>query len=135
MADSALNLAECTATFKPGKNHDYPKRLRYLNGVARHPILGELATMQCIMVERRDFYKSHGDFLQMMDCESDELLQFAKALFDANSNVRPWLIDGGYRSGAGRWGAELSSGDILYILDLTVKEQVNLFLCSFSRSV
>lgn len=135
MTDSSLNLAECTAIFKPGKNYDYPNRLRYLNGVAQHPKLGELARMGCLIVERRDLFKTHGDFLRMMDGESDEILQFAKGLFDAHSNVRPWLIDGGYRSGSGCWGAELSTGDILYIQDLTVKEQVKPFFCSFPRTV
>jgi len=45
-------------------------------------------------------------------------------LFNKNSNVRPWLVDSGAKSGSGCWSTELSVGDMLYIEDLEVKEEV-----------
>ena len=45
-------------------------------------------------------------------------------LFDKYSNVRPWLVDGGSKSGSGCWGKELSVGDMLYVEDLMVKKEV-----------
>lgn len=132
MADLPLNLAECTVKFDLEAHHDYPNRLHYLNAVAQHPKLGELAKMRCLIVDRRYVFKTHGDFLQIMDDESHEMMEFSTTLFDAHSNVRPWLVDLGYRSGSGCWGTELSTGGMVYIEDLTVKESASLSFAGFS---
>ena len=42
-------------------------------------------------------------------------------------NIRPWLFDSGVKGGSGCWGTELSVGDIFYVEDVLVKEEV----CSF----
>lgn len=123
MANSLRNLAGCTVSFMPETHPDYPNRLRYLNVHASHPDLGVLAKMRCLIVSHRN-----GDgFLQMMDDESHEMMQFSTALFDAYGNVRPWLIDGGYRSGSMCWGPELNMGMMVYIEDLTVEERVRFY--------
>jgi len=77
------------------------------------------------------WFKKTGDFLEIMDEESQELYEFSVGLFDKYSNVRPWLVDGGAKSGSGCWGTELSVGDMLYLDDVLVKEEV----CSLKFSV
>ena len=72
-------------------------------------------------------FKNAEDFLEIMDEESQELQEFSVGLFDRYSNIRPWLVDGGAKSGSGCWGTELSVGNMLYIEDLMVKKEV----CSF----
>lgn len=61
-----------------------------------------------------------GDFLAMMDEPSDELMQFAFALFDDNGRLKPDV----QTQGTGVWGRELS-GDrtgrkIFYIEEMKV---------------
>jgi hypothetical protein len=130
MATLPLNLDECTVKITQEAHYEpeYANRMSSLDVVARHPQLGELAKMRCTIVGRRSLFKTHGDFLRMMDEESDELMQFSKKLFDAHSNVQPWLIDGRYKSGSGCWGKELNKGQIVHFEDLIVKEQVSLFI-------
>ncbi|KAF9479090.1 hypothetical protein BDN70DRAFT_834943 [Pholiota conissans] len=122
MVDSPINLSECTAIFEPEAHYDYPRRLQYINGSVQHPTHGKIAKLRCILVMSRYVYKTNGDFMQLMDNESHELMEFSTTLFDPLSNIRPWLIDGGYRSGSGCWGEELNTGEILYLEDLTVEQ-------------
>ncbi|CAA7262588.1 unnamed protein product [Cyclocybe aegerita] len=119
-----LNLSECTATFRTKAHYEHRDRLQHVTGTLTHPTLGELATVSCLQIHGRMWFKRHGDFLEMMDDDSQELHEFSVTLFDKDSNVRPWLVDGGgARSGSGCWGMELSVGDMLYIKDLNVKEE------------
>jgi hypothetical protein len=131
MAKLPFNLAECTVKFDLEAHHEYPNRLHYLNAVAQHPKLGELATMRCFLVDCRYVFKTHRDFLKIMEEESHEMMEFSTTLFDAHSNVRPWLVDVGYRRGSGCWGAELSTGGMVYIENLTVKESASLSFAVF----
>ncbi|KAF8181841.1 hypothetical protein BJ912DRAFT_979314 [Pholiota molesta] len=80
--------------------------------------------MRCLLVDCRYVFKTHRDFLKIMEEESHEMMEFSTTLFDAHSNVRPWLVDVGYRRGSGCWGAELSTGGMVYIENLTVKESL-----------
>jgi hypothetical protein len=130
MADIPFNIAECTVTFNAA-GYGYTSRYHHFYGVAQHPKHGEIAKIRGLKVERRYTFKDNSDFLEMMDEESQEMMEFATMLFDARSIIRPWLIDGGYRSGSGCWGTELSVGEIVYIEDLTVKEQVGLLTIGF----
>jgi hypothetical protein len=128
---ATLNLAECNATFRNKKHYENPETLQYLSATLTHPVFGELATAHCLKVVARMRFKSTGDFLEIMDDESQELHEFSVGLFDKYSNIRPWLVDGGAKSGSGCWGNELNVGDILYVQDVRVKEEVCsvLFLC------
>jgi len=121
---TTLNLAECTPTFRTKKHYENPETLQYLSATLTHPVLGELATAHCLKVIVRMRFKSTGDFLEIMDDESQELHEFSVGLFDKYSNIRPWLVDGGAKSGSGCWGTELNAGDMLYIQDVRVKEEV-----------
>ena len=118
------DLSKCTAKFTTETHYEHPGRLQYLSATLVHPTLGELATASCIQIRGRMRFKNLGDFLELMDEESQELLDFSSGLFDRYSNVRPWLVDGGAKSGSGCWGTELSVGDMLYVVDVRVKEEV-----------
>jgi hypothetical protein len=130
---TSLNLAECTPAFTTEKDFENPERMEHLTVTLTHPVLGELATVQCLKIFGRLRFKNNGDFLEMMDEESQELHEFSVGLFDRYSNIRPWLVDGGAKSGSGCWGTELSIGDMLYLEDVLVKEEVCsvcfLFIC------
>ncbi|KAF8879186.1 hypothetical protein CPB84DRAFT_1828452 [Gymnopilus junonius] len=120
-----LDLSSCTATFRSEAHHEHPRRLSYLTGVLAHPSpsIGDLATVRCLKVTGRIWFKNNRDFLEVMDEESREMNEFSVGLFDAEGNIRSWLVDGGPRSGSGCWGVELSVGDMVYVEDLEVKEE------------
>ena len=122
-----LNLSECTTKFTTKKHYEYPERMQYLNATLWHPSLGELATARCLQIHGRIHFKNAGDFLEIMDEDSQEMHEFSVGLFDKYSNVRRWLVNGGSKSGSGCWGMELSIGDMLYIEEVKVKGEV----CSF----
>ena len=124
---TSLNLAGCTPTFTTEKHCENPERMQHLNVTLTHPVLGVLATVQCMKIFGRLRFKNNSDFLEIMDEESQELHEFSVGLFDKYSNIRPWLVDGGAKSGSGCWGTELSVGDMLYLEDVLVMEEV----CSF----
>ena len=121
---TSLKLTECTPKFTTKKHFENPDRMQYLSVTLTHPGLGELATAHCLKILGRMRFKNTGDFLEIMDEESQELHEFSVGLFDKYSNVRPWLVDGGAKSGSGCWGTELSIGDMLYVQDVRVKEEV-----------
>ncbi|PPQ99871.1 hypothetical protein CVT26_009315 [Gymnopilus dilepis] len=121
--DVDINLPDCSAAFTSKPHPSSPKRLQHLHGALTHPFLGELATLRCVQILKRNDSKQFGDFFTLMDEDAQELHEFSIALFDKRSDIRPWLVDGGKRSGSGCWGEELSSGDMLYVQDLTVKPE------------
>ena len=98
--------------------------MQHLVATLSHPAMGELATIRCLQIHSRIRFKNTGDFLEMMDKESHETSEFSLNLFDEYSNVHPWLVDGGAKSGSGCWGTELSVGDMLYLKEVTVKKEV-----------
>ncbi|KIM47235.1 hypothetical protein M413DRAFT_440719 [Hebeloma cylindrosporum] len=123
MAAIELSVADCIPKFTTEKHYQNPKRMQYLSVKLMHPTLGELAYAVCLQINSRAQFKNAGDFLEVMDEDSQETQCFSMALFDKYSNIRPWLVDGGSKSGSGCWGTELSEGDMLYIVDLTVKDE------------
>ena len=80
--------------------------------------------MRAVKILERDASKHFGDFLEMMDADDKSLHEMSLTLFDKHSNLRPWLMDGGLRSGSGCWGDELSHGDLLYVQELRVPKEV-----------
>jgi hypothetical protein len=123
----AIELFECTIKFNIEKHYEYPERMQYLNATMSHPAQGELATARCLQIHGRMWFKNAGNFLEIMDEDSQEMHEFSVGLFDKYSNVRPWLVNGGSKSGSGCWGMELSTGDMLYIEEVKVKEEVCFF--------
>ena len=124
---TSLNLARCMPTFTTEKHCENPERMQHLNVTLTHPVLGVLATVQCMKIFGHLRFKNNSNFLEIMDKESQELHEFSMGLFDKYSNIHPWLVGGGVKSGSGCWGTELSIGDMLYLEDVLVMEEV----CSF----
>lgn len=131
---SGLNLDDCKTSFSLKKHYDAPARLSYVIGTATHQTHGEIARLSGLALTSRFAWKRAGDFTEIMDEESDEMMRFSTEVFDNDMNLLPWLSDGGRRSGTGCWGAELNRGDIIYIQDITVNSQV-CFLQLFGTSV
>jgi len=74
-------------------------------------------------------FKNTGDFLKIMDEESQELHELSVGLFDKYSN-----IDGGAKSSLECWSTDLSVGDVFFFImveDVLVKEEVCSFLLLF----
>lgn len=124
---SELKVDDCSATFSLKKHYDAPTRLSYITGTATHPTHGEIARLSGLALTSRVAWKRAGDFTEMMDEESDKMMRFSTKVFDSDMNLLPWLSDGGRRSGTGCWGAELNTGDVIYIQEITVNSQVSFF--------
>lgn len=119
-----LDVSQCTAIFEVEPHLEYPGRLSTVTGKATHPTLGEVATLRGLKLQARYAWKQAGDFTEIMDGESDEMMHFSTEVFDNDMNLQPWLADGGRRSGSGCWGDELNRGGMVYLEDVTVKNQV-----------
>jgi len=50
-----------------------------------------------------------------MDEESQKLHEFPVGLFDKYSNIRPWLVDGGAKSGSGCWGRRVYQEEEVWV--------------------
>jgi hypothetical protein len=105
---TSLNLAECTPKFRTEKYHENPKTLQYFNIICVHSVLGQLATVHGLKIFRSTVrFKNTGDFLEVMDAESQKFYEFSVGLFDWHRNIRPWFVDSGAKSGSGCCGTEL----------------------------
>ena len=120
----ALNLSQCTAVFQVKPHPEYPGSISTITGKVTHATLRELATLRGLVLHDRHAWKRAGDFMVIMDGVSDEMMHFSMEVFDNDLNLRPWLADGGRRSGTGCWGEELNRGTIVNLEDITVKSQV-----------
>ena len=126
-----LKLSKCTPNFTTESHCEYSEKMQYINATLTHPSHGELAIACCLQIHSHIRLKNAGDFLEIMDEDSQELNKFSVTLFDKYSNVHPWLVDDMARSGSGCWGRELSIGDMLYIKEVAVKKQVCVFVFVF----
>ncbi|KAF8991005.1 hypothetical protein BDZ89DRAFT_1086867 [Hymenopellis radicata] len=115
----SISLSDLVCSFTLEKGFE-KWQLQNLSGTATHPTLGEVATLSGYMIYRRML---GGDFLVMMDEESQELHEFSVTLFDKNGLLKP-RFKTGYRSGTGCWGDELNEDALAYIEDITVKEEL-----------
>lgn len=122
-----FKVDDCRATFSLEKHYEAPTRLFYITGKVTHPTHGKVATLSGLALSCRVAWRNAGDFMSLMEAETDEMMRFSSYLFDMNMNLLSWLYDGGRRSGTGCWGAELNRGDIVFIQEMTVDLQVSLF--------
>ena len=121
--------ADCKATLKSKKHHDYPQSMRYLTVTVTHPQLGKIADLQAVLIDRSAM--PQGEFLGMMDDESDDLQKLALGVFDLEANVKDSIVYDEHHRGTGCWGPELDDGRILYISTVQVDEPV----CSLRTSL
>ncbi|KAJ7350700.1 ankyrin repeat family protein [Mycena albidolilacea] len=102
------------------KNHwEHPRVIKTISVTVKHPQFGDIVSLEAWRISRAH---CAGSFLEIMDEDMDEMHQFSVTLFDKYGNVRPHLVNPGHRSGTGCWGREMDSGELVYILDITVQE-------------
>ena len=116
-----INIDNCNVRIKAKPDFENPKAVIRLTLVATHPEHGSIARIEAFRILR---WFCRGEFLGIMDGYSEELHQFSMELFDKNGFVRPWLVDGGRRSGTGCWNRDLDDGALIYLEDMSVKDNV-----------
>ncbi|RPD65375.1 hypothetical protein L226DRAFT_480019 [Lentinus tigrinus ALCF2SS1-7] len=119
MADP-LALNQCHVKFEAEPHYEYPRVLKHVNVEAIHPVLGRVGSLQALQINRK---RCRGEFIIVMDEESQELCDFALALFDENGCFRPELVEHEYHKGTGVWGRELDNGMLLYVLSVRVNNE------------
>lgn len=119
---SSIDLNRCEVGFEATPDDEYPGVMVCITLDVTHPEHGSIASLSAYKIDRT---ACRGSFLAVMDENSDELHQFSVTLFDKNGLVRSWLVDGGRRSGTGCWGRELNDGALIYLMDMSVKENVS----------
>ena len=132
-AATEIHPNDCHVSFNVQDDDENPRTLKIITVIATHPAhQGPVASIEAIKILRR-FCK--GQFLDVMDEDSDEMHQFSVALFDKFGKVKPWLISEGHRSGTGCWGEELNVGELIYIKDINVNAPVRFNLSCFIASI
>jgi hypothetical protein len=117
----ALDLKDIRFQIKVKNHFEHPRVIKTISVRAEHPQLGDIVSLNAWRISRAN---CAGSFLSIMD-EENEMHQFSVTLFDKYGKIRPHLVDPGYRSGTGCWGREINSGELVYILDMKVNEQVS----------
>lgn len=116
-----ISIADCTLKTTIIPDDETPGSRNFIKIKVTHPAHGQVAKLTAVKIFRA---KCAADFLTIMDGDSAELHTFSIELFDKHLQPRPWLVDGGRRSGTGCWGDEMNIGDLLYILKLEVEPSV-----------
>ncbi|KAG6906119.1 hypothetical protein DXG01_015842 [Tephrocybe rancida] len=129
---------DCTFEFTKQWNED-PNIITYIQVKARHPVAGtcspdpsddekapasqagEVGTMLFVRILRRAFQR--GGFHTFMDDHHADLENLSSSLFNDNGRLKPGVLDGVVHRGTGVWGNELNQGEIVFILEMDVKEQ------------
>ncbi|KAF8150515.1 hypothetical protein K438DRAFT_1865533 [Mycena galopus ATCC 62051] len=120
MASSVvLDLNNLTLKTKVKNHWEHPRAIKIISVQVKHPQFGDIVSLEAWRISRAH---CAGSFLEIMDEDMDELHQFSVTLFDKYGKARPHLMAPGYRSGTGCWGREMGAGELVYILDVTVKE-------------
>ena len=110
-----LDISKCTTTIRTTAHYDYPRIMKYVHLDAIHSQEGKVGSLVALRVERD--WCAPGDFLDVMDRESEECSAFAYALFNRFGRLKPELVDNEHLKGSGVWGRELDTGTILFVLD------------------
>jgi hypothetical protein len=118
---ASIDLNKCEVKIKAKPDFENPKVVTRITVKATHTEHGTIANLSAYKIKRE---YCRGQFLEVMDEYSDELHQFSIELFDKNGLVRPWLVDGSRRSGTGCWNRDLDYGNLIYLMDMSVKDQV-----------
>ena len=116
-------INDCKVTFTALADDESPAVLKNIEATVNHPQHGDIASLQAIQINR---HRCRGMFLEAMDENSDELLQFGTKLFDKKGQMRPWLVESEYHKGTGCWGFELNEGMLVYIMSIEVKPTVSI---------
>ena len=115
-------LDDCVILSEVEPHHEHPSVLKHIVLKAMHPQEGELGALVALQIDRR---RCRGEFLVIMDEESQELCEFAVTLFDKNGRLKPEFVENEYHKGSGVWGRELDEGMLLYVLSVLVEKEVS----------
>nr|GAT49091.1 predicted protein [Mycena chlorophos] len=115
------NQLSLKITDKP--HFDYKSAIREITLTANYPGHGQIASLSAWLILRHTGSPEQDPFQVMLDLDHDELCDLSTTLFDRNGHILPHLIQPGYRSGSGVWDEALNRGTLVYVLDMTVKEQ------------
>ncbi|KAJ7072821.1 ankyrin repeat family protein [Mycena amicta] len=118
-APIAIDKNQLTVHIKVKGHHMYPRAMQNISVTIKHPQHKTVASMSALRIVPT---LCHGQFLQMLDEEEDELHEFSIQLFNKYGNIQPHLVEPGYRSGSGCWGREMDNGMLLYVFWLSVNE-------------
>ncbi|KAF7295980.1 Ankyrin repeat family protein [Mycena kentingensis (nom. inval.)] len=117
---STLDKSSLKIFFKEKDHYEHPRVLKDLTVIVKHPAHGEVASLTARRIVRN---ACPGDFLRVLDEETDEMATFSTKLFDKYGKVLPEHIELGYQSGSGCWGRELDEGTLIYVFWVSVEEQ------------
>jgi hypothetical protein len=110
--------------FKVERHWNHPEIIRMINlSVWNHPNDKEPIVTLCAWKIIRETCR--GRFLKVMDEVDEDLFHCALTLFDKSGDVKPYILEKGFHSGTGCWGEELNSGELIYIFDMHVHEDVS----------
>ncbi|KAM5534767.1 hypothetical protein V8D89_011631 [Ganoderma adspersum] len=110
---------QCTTDIEIDPHEEYPQALKVVVVHATHADHGRVGTLTALKINRKQL---RGEFLMVMDDESQELSDFATTLFDEIGHFRPEFIEHEYQKGSGVWGRELDDGLLLYVLSVNVQQ-------------
>ncbi|KAI1798318.1 hypothetical protein LXA43DRAFT_1088432 [Ganoderma leucocontextum] len=118
-ASSQSFVDKCTADVKIKPHYEYPRALQHVLIHATHPDHGRVGSLTALKINRMLI---QGEFLMVMDSDSQELSEFATTLFDRLGHLKPEFIEHEYQKGSGVWGRELDDGFLLYVLSVNVHQ-------------
>lgn len=117
-----ITPATCTTKLTSKKHYEYPLALKEIVVKVSHPDHdGQVATLDALLINR---FKLMGDFLSVMDEESDELQKFAFGVFDMEGKIKSKLVEHEHHKGSGCWGRELNDGMLIYVSTIHVEPEV-----------
>lgn len=131
--DGQFSIAQCSIKNSSKSDSEFPDTLKHLALRAIHPVHGEVGLINAKIINKP---VCQDGFLEIMDAASQELTDFALALFDKYGKLRTELVENEYHRGSGCWGRELDDGIIVYVVSVQVGQQVSTRSnnCSCSRS-
>ncbi|KAJ7188876.1 ankyrin repeat family protein [Mycena filopes] len=114
-----MDLNTLTHSINAEVHPEHPGIITIISIEVKHPEFGDVGSLEAWTISRAN---CAGSFLEVMDKDMDEMHQFSVTLLDKYGHVRPHLVDPGHRSGTGCWGREMNSGELVYILNVDIKE-------------
>ncbi|KAL6307619.1 hypothetical protein BKA93DRAFT_727485 [Sparassis latifolia] len=122
-ATAGISLNDCKTTVKVRNRAfmGHPSAFKSITIEVTSPDRKKVASIFAYQINRA--VCDDGDFLCIMDADSDELATLSRVLFDKYGEVRPWLVEDELFKGTGCWGRELSRGKLVYVQIVYVSDE------------
>ncbi|GBE88559.1 hypothetical protein SCP_1303760 [Sparassis crispa] len=122
-ATAGISLNDCKTTVKVRNRAfmGHPSAFKSITIEVTSPDRKKVASIFAYQINRA--VCDDGDFLCIMDADSDELATLSRVLFDKYGEVRPWLVEDELFKGTGCWGRELSRGKLVYVQTVYVSDE------------